>query len=208
MKRDDHWNRVYETKASSAVSWYQATPVRSLALLDAVGAGPDTAIIDVGGGDATLVDELLGRGCRNVTVLDISGAALDRAAARLGKESAAVTWIAADITTAELPAAAYDVWHDRAAFHFLTEARDRARYRAAVARSLRPGGHLLLGTFATDGPPRCSGLDVVRYDPEGLHREFGADYALVSGGAEDHRTPAGATQRFAWAVLRRGPAVR
>ena len=207
MNRDEHWNRVYETKASNAVSWYQATPVRSLGLLDAVGAGPDTAIIDVGGGDSTLVDALLARGHRNVTVLDISPAALDRAAARLGPESGAVRWIAADITAAELPAAAYEIWHDRAVFHFLVDASDRARYRAAVARSLRPGGHVLMSTFATDGPPRCSGLDVVRYDPEDLLQEFGNDYALVSGGHDDHQTPAGRTQRFTWAILQRSRGV-
>jgi SAM-dependent methyltransferase len=206
MDRQSHWEQVYRTKASTDVSWYQATPRRSLQLLDAVGAGPGTAVIDVGGGDSTLVDALLDRGIRDVTVLDISRAALDRAAARLGERAASVAWIAADVTTAELPASAYDVWHDRAVFHFLVAEEDRRRYRAAVDRALRPGGHLLLATFAPDGPVRCSGLEVARWSPEGLEEEFGGEYALVAGGYDEHRTPGGAVQRFAWAALRRGPA--
>ena len=163
-----HWEHVYRTKQPATLSWYQAEPARSLELIAGAGAGPDSTIIDVGGGDSTLVDALLSRGIGRLTVLDLSGAALDRARARLGALAERVTWLEADVTRATLPAGACDIWHDRAVFHFLTHAEARRSYIATAMRALRPGGSAIMATFALDGPTRCSGLDVVRYSPESL----------------------------------------
>jgi SAM-dependent methyltransferase len=203
VDRRAHWEGVYTTKPSTEVSWYQAEPARSLELLAEAGAGPDSAVVDVGGGDSTLVDAVLARGLGRMTVLDISGAALARARARLGARADEVTWIESDVTRAALPPGAFDVWHDRAVFHFLTERDDRTRYAAVAAAAVRPGGTLLLATFAPDGPTRCSGLPVERYDPEGLARELGDAFTLVRGFGDVHRTPTGGEQRFTVAVLRR-----
>ena len=203
MDRQSHWEQVYTTKAPDAVSWYQPRPVRSLALLDDIGVTPDTRIIDVGGGDSTLVDALVARGMHRITVLDLSGAALARARARLGAQARDVTWLEADITTVELPEAAFDVWHDRAVFHFLTDAAERARYVATMERSVRPGGAVVMATFALDGPARCSGLDVVRYGPGELAVALGDSFELVRSDRDVHRTPTGAAQPFTYAVFRR-----
>ncbi len=203
MDRKQHWETVYETKQSADVSWFQPLPTKSLELIEAAGAGLASAIIDIGGGDATLVDSLLNRGYQQITVLDVSGAALRRARTRLGSRAAAVTWVEADVTTAVLPAAAYDVWHDRAVFHFLTEADDRARYVALASESLRPDGTLIVGTFALDGPARCSGLDVVRYSAETLAHEFESAFTFQHGCGDVHATPWGVEQRFTFATLRR-----
>ena len=198
-----HWEQVYATRRADEVSWYQPIPTRSLALLAEAGLTPDSRIIDVGGGDSTLVDALLDRGVRHVTVLDISGAALARAQARLGPRAGTVTWIAADATAAELPPASFDFWHDRAVFHFLTDADARAAYVERARRAIRPGGTLIVSAFASDGPTRCSGLEVARYEPESVAGEFGEDFELVRGLKDSHRTPSGAEQRFIYAVLRR-----
>lgn len=203
MKRKLHWEHVYESKRPDEVSWFQPQPVRSLELLEAAGVSSGAAVIDVGGGDSTLVDALLSRGFGDLTVLDVSGAALERARLRLGDRAAGVTWIEADVTHAELPTAAYDVWHDRAVFHFLTDPVERARYVALAARAVRPGGTLIVATFAPDGPTRCSGLEVARYDADGLAREFAEGFVLATGLADVHRTPAGGEQRFTYASLRR-----
>jgi SAM-dependent methyltransferase len=203
MKRKLHWEQVYESKRSDEVSWFQPQPVRSLELLDAAGIGSDAVTIDIGGGDSTLVDALLDRGFRDLTVLDVSAAALARARSRLGDRAAGVTWIEADVTRAGLPAGAYDVWHDRAVFHFLTDPEDRSRYVALAAQAVRPGGTLIVATFAPDGPTRCSGLEVARYDVEGLAREFAEGFVLTAGLTDVHRTPAGGEQRFTYASLRR-----
>ncbi len=194
---------MYTTKQPTEVSWYQAEPTRSLALLREFGAGPDPTIVDIGGGDSTFVDAVVLARLGRVTVLDISGAALARARKRLGTRADEVTWVEADVTDAALPARAFDVWHDRAVFHFLTQAADRVRYVAAAAAALRPGGTLLIATFAPDGPSRCSGLEVERYDAEGLAREFGEAFVLLRGLADVHRTPSGAEQRFTVAAFRR-----
>ncbi len=204
MDAKAHWEGVYARKLPTEVSWYQPRPARSLALFERCGLNVGSTVIDVGGGDATLVDALLERGLRSVTVLDISATALARARARLGERAGEVTWLEADITRAELPRQAYDFWHDRAVFHFLGDPADRRRYVERATASLRPGGTLVIATFAPDGPQRCSGLDVVRYGPEDLAREFGeASFELVDDCAETHRTPSGAEQRFTYAVLRR-----
>lgn len=201
--RQAHWNAVYTTRSSTEVSWFEPVPARSLELLAACGVGPDAAVIDVGGGDSRLVDGLLERGFERLTVLDISAAALARARERLGESASHVAWIAGDVTRAELPRAAYDAWHDRAVFHFLTDASDRRRYVEALRAALRPGGVAVIATFAPTGPARCSGLDVVRYDATTLGRELGADFELIAEAEHVHRTPSGAEQRFVYAAFRR-----
>ncbi len=201
--RKAHWEGVYETKPTDAVSWYEASPTRSLALLLEAGLGAGSAVIDVGGGDSRLAGELMAHGAGHVSVADLSGAALARARTRTGDAAEHVTWIEGDITRLDLPAASYDLWHDRAVFHFLTNDSDRARYIATAARSVRVGGTVVIGTFAPDGPTRCSGLDVRRYSPDDLAAEFGPAFSLRRGFGDGHRTPGGAEQRFTWALLTR-----
>lgn len=197
-----HWENVYASKAADAVSWYEPHAQRSLALIAVTGVARDAAIIDVGGGASTLVDDLLDRGYRALTVLDVSAAALRTAQARLGMRARAVRWIEADLLTAELPRHTFDVWHDRAVFHFLTDAADRRRYVAQVTSSVRRGGHVIVATFADDGPTQCSGLPVARYTAEALHAQFGAGFDLVDAVRSEHRTPSGAVQRFVHCRLR------
>ena len=204
MDRKDVWNRVYTTKQPTELSWYQAAPARAFDLLRAMNAGPATEIIDVGGGDSTFVDVVTAARLGHLTVLDISAAALARARARLGVLAAHVTWIEGDVTCVELPAQRFDVWHDRAVFHFLTEPEDRTCYIAMAAAALRPGGVLIIATFAHDGPTRCSGLEVARYSAADLARTFGGAFVLEQNFADLHRTPGGVEQRFTVAVLRRG----
>ncbi len=203
MDRKQHWEHVYATKPLTDVSWYQPLPATSLTLIEASGGTAHAAIIDVGGGDSLLVDALLDRGDTQLTVLDLSGAALARAQARLGTRASAVTWIEADATHATLPAGSIDVWHDRAVFHFLTDAADRARYVAIAAATVRAGGALIVGTFALDGPSRCSGLPVAQYSPDTLAAEFATAFTFERGQHDTHITPPGAEQRFVFVVLRR-----
>ncbi|MDQ8144548.1 MAG: class I SAM-dependent methyltransferase [Gemmatimonadota bacterium] len=203
MDRKTHWEQVWTTKASTEVSWYQADPTLSRTLLREIGTDPSTAILDVGGGDSHLVDVVLADGLGRITVLDLSGAALARARTRLGARADEVTWIEADVTTVVLPPQSVDIWHDRAVFHFLTAPDDRARYAAVAASAVRPGGSLVIATFAADGPLRCSGLEVARYTPEGIAEALGDAFRLVRGFGDVHRTPTGAEQRFSVAVLRR-----
>ena len=203
MSRKAHWEQVWTTKPSTEVSWYQPDPTTSLALLREVGTTATTQILDVGGGDSRLVDAVLAQGLGRMTVLDISGAALARARARLGAAADAVTWLEADVTAVHLAPASVDIWHDRAVFHFLTDPADRARYAATATAAIRPGGTMLISTFALDGPTKCSGLEVERYAPEGIAAAMGEAFALVRGFSELHRTPADREQRFSVAVLRR-----
>ena len=206
MTSRDHWDRVYSTKATDAVSWFQPHPAVSLRLIEATGVSGAASIIDIGGGASTLVDDLLALGYRNITVLDLSAAALDAARKRLGPKAEAVTWLEADIRKAELPLHAYDLWHDRAVFHFLAASDDRQAYLEAVRRSVRPGGHVIVATFAEDGPSRCSGLPVVRYSAAQLEAEFGEAFELVAQERELHETPFGTTQPFTYCVFRKpGP---
>jgi ubiquinone/menaquinone biosynthesis C-methylase UbiE len=197
-----HWESLYRTKSPTQVSWYQPEARLSLDLICRVAADPDAPIIDVGGGASTLVDGLLGAGYRGISVLDLAPAALTRAQERLGQPAAQVRWIVADVLDPPLPSASYDVWHDRAVFHFLTDPQDRARYVAQVTRVVRPGGHVIVASFGPDGPSRCSGLDVVRYSPEGLHEEFGPAFRLLDSAKEDHRTPSGSVQAFVYCLCR------
>ena len=197
-----HWQNVYTTRRETEVSWFQATPSVSLELIRSVGALGRAAIIDIGGGASRLVDALLDHGCQDVTVLDVSEAALSATRARLADRTAAVQWIAADVTRWD-PPRQYDLWHDRAAFHFLTDANDRTAYVEGLGRALRSGGHAIIATFAADGPERCSGLPVVRYDAAMLGATLGNRFTLMESRREDHLTPMGTTQRFQYSVFRR-----
>ncbi|OFW15739.1 MAG: methyltransferase [Acidobacteria bacterium RIFCSPLOWO2_12_FULL_67_14] len=202
-----HWETVYRTKRPHEVSWFQREARMSLELIRRIAPEPASAIVDVGGGASTLVDGLLAAGYRRITVLDLSAAALTEARRRLGSASAEVNWVEADILAADLPRAAFDVWHDRAVFHFLTTAGDRARYVAQARLAVKPGGYVLVATFADDGPTRCSGLPVTRYTPVELHGEFGSGFRLVESRREEHVTPAGATQAFVYCLCQVDPAV-
>ena len=204
MQSKEHWEHVYTTKAIDAVSWFQEHAEKSLRLIEETGIPLSAAIIDVGGGASTLVDDLLVGGYSNLTVLDLSAAALGAAQNRLGAGANLVTWIQADITKVELQSNAFDVWHDRAVFHFLTEPMDRAAYVQAVLRAVKPGGHVIVATFAEDGPTRCSGLPVMRYSPEELHAEFGESFTLVQHEKASHQTPSGSVQQFTYCYCRKG----
>lgn len=196
MDPKKHWESVYGTKAPEAVSWYRAHLETSLALIERAAAGNSASIIDIGGGESTLVDDLLERGYENVTVLDVSQTALDVTKKRLGLAADHVHWLVADITEAKLEPGTYDVWHDRAVFHFLTNGEHRSAYVQQVCHAVKPGGHVIVSTFGPEGPTKCSGLDVVRYDANSLHNQFGVRFRLLESSKELHRTPFGTTQQF------------
>jgi SAM-dependent methyltransferase len=202
IARTTHWEQVYRTKRADEVSWFQPEPAVSLDLIRR--AVPDTSarIIDIGGGASTLVDALLRVGYSDVTVLDLSATALAQVRARLGGAAACVHWLDGDVLSAMLPEAGYDVWHDRAVFHFLTTDIERDMYIAQVRRAVRPGGYVLIATFAEDGPIKCSGLPVARYSADALHDEFGRTFELVESIREQHVTPTGATQPFVYCLCR------
>jgi len=195
--RHQHWENVYQTKATDQVSWYQRHALTSLRMIEAC-AGRNASVIDVGGGASVLVDDLLDAGYRDLTVLDLAESALAASRQRLGAQADAVRWIAGDVTTVELPADAYDAWHDRAVFHFLTDSADRTRYVAQMLKSVRRGGHVIVAAFGPGGPLQCSGLDVVRYAPAALHAEFGASFTLLRHETEIHHTPADKDQEFVY----------
>lgn len=203
MQQKQHWDTVYSTKSTDSVSWYQERAGRSLRLVHETALPVSASIIDVGGGASTLVDDLLGEGYSSVTVLDLSAAALSAARMRLGERAESVTWIEANITDVTLPAGVYDVWHDRAVFHFLTTTEERRAYIATLLRSLKPDGHVIIATFADDGPIQCSGLPVMRYSPSALHAEFGSAFTLLKQEREEHHTPSGAVQKFIYCYFRR-----
>lgn len=200
-RADEHWDGVYATRATDGVSWFQARPATSLRLLEAFG---DTAgsVIDVGAGTSTLVDELLALGWGDVTVLDVSNEALVLVRTRLASRGLAASAVVCDLLQ-WIPERTYDVWHDRAVLHFLTQSQDRTRYVETAAQAVRPGGYLMIGAFAEDGPTRCSGLPTARYNAQELAAVFSSDFDLVHREREEHRTPDGTAQSFTWAVLRR-----
>lgn len=208
MQRKDHWEHVYETKPTTAVSWFQEHAAQSLRLIMATGLPRSASIIDVGGGASTLVDDLLAEGYTALSVLDIAAKALEAAQARLGSDAARVNWIESDITSRGLALHGYDLWHDRAVFHFLTTQEQRHAYVQNVLRAVKPGGHVIVSTFAEDGPTQCSGLPVARYSAEGLHAEFGAPFELLRHEREEHRTPSGGTQKFVYCYCRLDPRFR
>lgn len=203
MGMKTHWEHIYETKAASQVSWYQEHARYSLQFIQNTGVQKTDPIIDIGGGASTLMDDLLVAGFQHISVLDVSGTALQLARQRLGARAVDVNWIEADITQANLPQQAYAVWHDRAVFHFLTQASDRQCYIETVRQSVRKGGHVIVATFAPDGPDHCSGLDVMRYSPEGLHDEFGEGFELIDNTYETHHTPFGTEQKFIYCYCRK-----
>jgi 2-polyprenyl-3-methyl-5-hydroxy-6-metoxy-1,4-benzoquinol methylase len=197
-----HWEKVYTSKTSDTVSWYRSHLEKSLSLIERAAVGFSASIIDVGGGESTLVDDLLARGYQNITVLDISQTAIDVTKDRLKTAAERVHWITADVTKADLASSVYDVWHDRAVFHFLTSIEQRVAYVRNVARAVKTGGHVIVGTFGPEGPTRCSGLDVMRYDAESLHDQFGTRFRLVESSKELHHTPFGTTQQFLYCYCR------
>jgi len=205
MEAHRHWQTIYGSRSPEELSWYQPQAQVSLDLIRRVAPDTRASILDVGGGASTLVDGLLAAGYRRLAVLDVSGLALDQSRRRLGAAASAVTWIEGDVLSAALPVGGHDVWHDRAVFHFLTEPDQRRRYVEQVRRTVRPGGHVLVATFAEDGPTRCSGLDVARYSPETLHGEFGVDFRKLTSVREEHLTPRGARQAFVYCLCRVDP---
>jgi len=204
MSRKAHWEQIYRDKSPHSVSWYQQKPECSLALIAKTGVSPDAWIIDVGAGASTLVDHLLEAGYRHLAVLDISAAALAHTRRRLGREADRVEWYEADVTEFQAPRG-FDLWHDRAVFHFLTEPAERARYAAVLRRTLKPGGHAIVATFAVGGPTRCSGLDIVQYDGAALLRELGSKFTLQEESGEVHLTPDGREQAFTYFRLSYSP---
>jgi len=204
VSRQEHWDQAYEAKGPQGVSWYQRRPEISLRLIAESGVDRRAGVIDIGGGTSTLVDELLDAGYAPLAVLDVSARALEEARARLGARAAEVQWIEQDVTTFA-PTHRFGVWHDRAAFHFLTDARERRLYVASMRRALVPRGAVVLATFAMDGPTKCSGLDVVRYDEAGMLAELGPEFVLEDVRREVHQTPWGSEQRFVYFRLQWSP---
>ncbi|VVN81049.1 class I SAM-dependent methyltransferase [Pseudomonas fluorescens] len=203
MRSKSHWEKVYSEKAPDGVSWYQKHSERSLALIRRFQPGTDAYLIDVGAGASTLTDDLLRLGYENLTLLDISAAGLNVARKRLGAEAGRVSWLEDDITCASLPCQRYDLWHDRAVFHFLTEPEDRAKYVRSMGASLKPGGVAVIGTFAEDGPSYCSGLPTERYNPTTLATALGDQFEAVDYILEEHHTPNGDTQKFLYGCFYR-----
>ena len=195
--RKDHWERVYQKHSSNEVGWYQIYPASSLKFIKNTRAGTDCRIIDVGGGTSKLSECLLDQGYTQLSVLDISGKSLEKAKSQLGVETNKIIWIEADVTKHSFNAQ-YDVWHDRAVFHFLTDAEERKGYLNSLDQALRQNGHLIIATFGLDAPPKCSGLSVVRYSPKSLQRELGDKFKLVETYLDNHVTPSGVTQNFVY----------
>lgn len=197
-----HWDALYTSMAPDQVSWYRPHLEKSLALIERAAGCRTASIIDVGGGESTLVDDLLVRGYQNISVLDVSQTAIEVTRKRLKEAADHVRWIVGDVTEAVLEAKAYDVWHDRAVFHFLTSNEQRAAYVERVAHAVKIGGHVIVGTFGPEGPTKCSGLEVMRYDADSLHDEFGRHFRLVDSSKELHETPFGTTQQFIYCYCR------
>ena len=202
MNTPRHWENVYREKSPGTVSWYRPHLDRSIELIQSAAPDRTASIIDVGGGESTLVDDLLELGYRNLTILDVSQMALDVTKARLGESSKFIRWVYGDITELSLPIGAFDVWHDRALFHFLTKPADRSAYVQNVEKSLKPGGHVIVSTFGPQGPTKCSGLETMRYDAEGLQQEFGNRFKRLEDFKEQHETPSGVTQEFLYCHFR------
>ena len=202
LERQAHWQNVYQTKGEQTVSWFQERPDISLDLIHATGVDKGASIIDIGGGASRLVDALISDGFKAVSVLDLSEKALATSKARLGTHCAQAQWIVADIARWQ-PKQAYDVWHDRAALHFLTDPKDRAAYVERILKAVRVGGHVIIGTFAPDGPERCSGLPVIRHDAATLGELLGPSFVLAETRRHDHQTPSGAVQRFQFSRFQR-----
>ncbi len=191
-----HWENIYKTKSSKEVSWFKSHLEKSLELILKLNLSKDVQIMDIGGGASTLPDDLLAKGFKNITVLDISSEALKVSQNRLGSKQSQIRWLEADITKTFLESNRYDLWHDRAVFHFLTDLSDRKKYVAQLKHSLKPNSHVIISTFSLKGPLKCSGLEIVRYSPETLRAELGKEFKLVESQEEEHSTPFGTTQAF------------
>lgn len=203
MSQKEYWEQVYSTKPMEKMGWYEPHLRTSLSWIEELGLAEDAPIIDVGGGASTLVDDLLRAGYRSITVLDISEKALSTAKARLGEKAGLVQWLQGDIASVELPTNHYDLWHDRAVFHFLMEPEQQRMYFETLLEALKPGGHLILGTFSPEAPPRCSGLPVQRYSMEELMNSVGAQFELSRHHKELHITPGGVEQMYLYCHFRR-----
>lgn len=202
MDTRSHWEKIYTTQAPDRVSWYRPHLETSLALIKRSVSNRSASIIDVGGGESTLVDDLLAQGFEKITILDVSAAAIEATKKRLEQAAERVHWLVADITQVALAEKVYDLWHDRAVFHFLTDPQQRVAYVRQVARAVKSGGHVIVSTFGPEGPTKCSGLEVVRYDAASLHKEFGARFRLVESLQELHKTPIGTIQQFLYCYCR------
>lgn len=202
MDAKTHWEKIYVTQAPDSVSWYRKHLAKSLALIERAAESRSASIIDVGGGESTLVDDLLLRGYTALTVLDVSQTAIEATKKRLGSAAELVRWLTGDIVETDLEPHAYDLWHDRAVFHFLTSQQRRLAYVRQVARAVKRGGHVVISTFGPEGPAKCSGLEVMRYDAESLHEEFGGRFGLEASFEELHQTPFGTTQQFLYCYCR------
>jgi SAM-dependent methyltransferase len=202
MNVQTHWEKIYRAKSPDSVSWYRPHLETSLEIIERVAKQRSASIIDVGGGESTLVDDLLAQGYQNISVLDVSQTAIEVTKKRLGPAADKVQWFVNDLVKADLPPNTFDVWHDRAVFHFLTAMDERVAYVRQVASAVKRGGYVLISTFGPEGPTKCSGLEVVRYDTESLHAEFGARFKLLDSFKELHGTPFGTTQQFLYCLCR------
>ena len=203
MDREQHWNDRYSTTIVEKLGWFRRHLERSLQWIDELGLPHDAPVIDIGAGASTLVDDLMERGFTDISALDVSAEALAITRKRLGESAHSAKWYVADVTTAELPEASFDLWHDRAVFHFLTDESDRDLYRRTLRWALRPTGYLLIGVFSPDAPAKCSGLPVERYSLEQLVAEFESDFDLVKESSDLHVTPGGVNQPYVYALLKR-----
>jgi SAM-dependent methyltransferase len=203
MNQKDHWEQVYSTSLTQKLGWYEPHLQISLSWIKGLNLAVGAPVIDVGGGASTLVDDLLEAGYRSITVLDISEKAASTVMARLGKRAELATWLEGDITSVDLPEHYFELWHDRAAFHFLTEQNQQRKYRETLKKALKPGGHLIVGTFAPEAPAKCSGLPVQRYSPEQLENTLGGEFELKRHHKELHITPGGVEQMFLYCQFRR-----
>ena len=202
MSKRDHWETIYSHKVETDLSWHQDDPSVSLELMQEAGLTPETSVIDIGAGTSRVVDRLLSLGLRDISVLDLSAHALEKVRYRLGDRGKTVSWIAADVTAWQ-SSRVYDIWHDRAVFHFLVDPVDRASYVERLSSSLTLGSHAVIATFAPDGPEKCSGLDVKRYSPDLLSKTLGNTFDLVAHRFHLHRTPAGRPQSFQYSLFRK-----
>lgn len=203
MSQKDHWEQLYSTQPAEKLGWYEPHLQTCLSWIKGLNLAVDAPIIDVGGGASTLVDDLLDAGYRSITVLDISEKALSSVKARLGKKAELVTWLGGDITAVDLPTHYYELWHDRAVFHFLTVLEQQRKYRDKLLKALKPGGHLIIGTFAPEAPPKCSGLAVRRYSPEQLENTLDGEFELTRHHKELHMTPGGVEQMYLYCHFRK-----
>jgi len=202
MNRTEHWENVYQNKPADRVGWYKPRLQSSLEWIGGLGLESDAPLIDVGGGASTFVDDLLDNGLRAVTVLDMSASALEQSKSRLGNRANLVKWLVGDVTSVELPRDHFELWHDRAAFHFLATRNEQERYRDRLLAALKPGGRLVIGTFAPEAPPTCSNLPVQRYDSVLLAETLGDELELLRHHKEMHVTPSGVEQMYLYCLFR------